>query len=212
MVVRRWIRVRRSGGRPAEGRDAEMFSKPRRWLLSFGLSFLCAGPISTVGVTAQTADADNFTFQAISTSMTPMQLVGGTGSVAFSAGFTGATVCTGGSTDSDDLFSDVELPPSHCELYGSATYTNVICGTGFVHGTATVTEYDGTKVSDVYDFSFDITYALGAGTLAGFATERVDGGETSPIAGHVTFAITGVGPPPICATSLTITGTLASAI
>ena len=163
-------------------------------------------------VAAQTVDADHFTFRAISTAMTPMLLIGGGGTIAFSAGFTGGTLCTGASADVEFFIPDIDTPPARCELYGSATYTNIICGTGFATGTATLVEYDGSSVSDAYDFTFDITYVLGFGTLTGTATER-GSSEVAPITGNMAFAI---GTPgnlqPVCATAITITGHLASTV
>jgi len=189
-----------------------MHTRAWRWLLSFGLSLLVGSFSGAAPVRALAADADHFTFLGTTTAMTPMLFVGGTGSFSFSAGFTGATQCAGTSADSDDLFSDVDTPPSRCELFGSGTYNNVVCGTGFMHGTATLTEYDGSTVSDIYDFTFDITYVAGSGTLAGFATERGAFSESSPIAGHVLFAPTSFAGPPNCVTSLSILGTVASTV
>jgi hypothetical protein len=155
-------------------------------------------------VAAQDVDADHFTANAITTGMTPMLLIGGSGNLNFSAGFTTATTCAGTSHDSGTGLVAVETDAAPtCQLHGSASYVSTVCGTGSLHGSATLTEYVGQDVSDTYTFTFDVVVVNFIGILAGTGAEA-NSTESDLINGTVTLVNTGPGTPPVCATSLDV--------
>jgi hypothetical protein len=128
------------------------------------------------------ASADGTTgaasYIAQTTSMTPVQLVGGSGVYSYAS-----TVC-----------ADVNLTPQAgvCSAASGGTYTNIVCGTGTMSGTQTVT-VAGNSVT----VSYNITYMAGVGIITG-------PGPSVPPIGVVVLAATGPSSPPNCTTQYTL--------
>ena len=90
---------------------------------------------------------DTVDFTGTTTALTPVQLVGGGGVWAFAS-----NIC--------EMVSAPEA--GACSIAASGTYSNVICGTGTVAGTATLSGPDGDET-----MSFSITFVSGTGQLIG---------------------------------------------
>jgi len=111
--------------------------------------------------------------------LTPVQLVGGSGTFCYSA-----TICF--------MFSSDDIPPFEtCGLSASGSYTNTVCGTGSASGTANVSEASGGFDT----FGFSITFAAGVGVVTGGQDGVVDIIPTGPGS-----------PPATCVNSFTVIG------
>jgi hypothetical protein len=147
-------------------------------LLGLVGTFLTMSALAVAPLTASAADGDTDFGHEVghTTGLTPVQLLGGSGSYSFSS-----DVCVFVSTDA--------FPPEFgtCGTTSSGTYSNIVCGTGSASGSATFTEADGG--SDT--FSYTITFVAGVGVLQGGAT------------GVVVIIPTGLGAPSSCVTAFT---------
>ena len=88
-------------------------------------------------------------FVGQTTSLTPVLLVGGSGSYTFNS-----IACV-----------EAPSPAGLCSITSSGTYTNTVCGTGAANGVATVTPGP--------TFSYHIQFVSGVGVLTGGATGAV---------------------------------------
>jgi hypothetical protein len=113
-------------------------------------------------------NVDTIDFTGNTTALTPVQLVGGSGTFAF-----GSNLC------------EMVSPPEagSCSIAASGTYVNIICGTGTVNGTANISGPDGTET-----MTFSIAFAQGSGTLTG--NMSADDGPAT-VAGTVEITPTG---------------------
>ena len=109
---------------------------------------------------ASDGDVDVIWFAGSTTALNPgVQLVGGSGTYSFNtSSFEGLPgICGYISTDT----TPPEVAAGSCSVTSSGSYTNIVCGTGSVIGSTTVTEADGG--SDTY--GIDITFAAGLGVV-----------------------------------------------
>jgi hypothetical protein len=148
-------------------------------LLSVAATLLLAGAIASVpkGAAAADGDIDTFAHVGFTCSLTPMQLVGGSGtySICGSVGF-----CTSSDTTPPEAFT--------CTRQESGSYTSIVCGTGSWSGSATTTEGDGG--SDTVPTNTTFVSGLGVQT----------GGDTA----LVLLVPTGIGTAPSCATAFDV--------
>lgn len=111
----------------------------------FKIGLAAAAAVAAMGVGSGSALAAGTTatcaFEGKTTALTPVQLMGGGGSFAFSA----TAAC------------QVNGSPVVGTLTASGTYSNTVCGTGSASGTASIPGL-GTR-------SFTITFASGAGVV-----------------------------------------------
>jgi len=147
--------------------------------VSLAGTVLAAGAIATSPIMASAdADVDAAVFVGQTTSLTPVQLVGGTGTFAFSS-----IACVGVSSD--------DVPPANtCGISASGSYSNTVCGTGSASGTANTSEAGGGSDS----VGFSITFVSGIGVVTGGAD------------GVVVIIPTGGNPPANCVTQFTVPG------
>jgi hypothetical protein len=138
----------------------ELRVKTRTKLLTTVATILaaCAMAVTPMIASAADGDIDTHVFVAHTTCLTPVQLVGG-----------GGTFCL--TTDVCVSFSSDDIPPvGICTLSASGSYTNTVCGTGNVSGTATSAEADGS----VDTVGFSLTLVAGLGVITGGAVGVVD--------------------------------------
>ena len=149
-------------------------------------AMLAAGALALTPLACSAADGDNdvMVFVGQSTSLTPVQLVGGSGVFQFATTFGFASACEGVSSDEPASASP------QCSISASGSYVSIVCGTGTLSGAATVSEADG----QVDSVGFTITLVGGVGVITGGAV------------GVVEIIPTGVASPPACMTSFTMAG------
>jgi len=148
-------------------------------------TIFAAGALAITPLTAMAADGDVDAGVAVghTTTLTPVQLQGGTGSYSFAS-----DACAAVSSD--------DVPPAEtCTISASGTYVNIVCGTGTAPGTATVVEADGS--SDTFGYS--LTFVAGIGVVTGPGTP-----PSVPPVGVVVIVGTGVGAPSSCVTSFDV--------
>ncbi len=114
-----------------------------------------------------------------------MQLVGGSGTYAFS-------------TTSCEMVSVPDV--GSCHLNSNGVYSNIVCGTGTMSGTAFLTGPDGGE-----SMSYTITMVDGSGQLQG--TMAADDGNAI-VTGTVDMAVTGSQAPSACVTQFELVGHL----
>jgi hypothetical protein len=172
-----------------------MGMKNRIKIVSMFGTLLAAGAIAAAPVVASAADdgdVDVAAFTGQTTSLTPVQLVMGSGNFTFTttslAG--GAPSCAGVSTDA--------TPPevfTSCTITSSGTYSNIVCGTGTATGTSTsVTEPDGSAEAMG---TYTIVFAAGVGVLVDTTDPAVGVVDISP-------SQSGIGSPPNCVTQFNV--------
>jgi hypothetical protein len=144
--------------------------------------------LTPLACTAADGDSDAVAFVGQSTSLTPVQLVGGSGLFQFATTFGFGSTCQGASADEPASAS------LGCTISASGSYTSITCGTGTLSGSASVSE-SGDGQSD--SVSFAITLVGGVGVITGGAT------------GVALIVPTGAATPPACMTSFTIAGVAA---
>jgi hypothetical protein len=154
-------------------------------------SMLAVGAVALtpLACTAADGDSDAVGFVAQSTSLTPVQVVGGSGLFQFATTFGFGSTCMGVSSDEPASANFA------CSISASGSYTSIACGTGTLSGSASVSE-SGDGQSD--SVSFAITLVGGVGVITGGAT------------GVALIVPTGAATPPACMTSFTIAGVVAS--
>ena len=108
-------------------------------------------------------------FRACTTSLTPIQPVGGSGSYGLStnSGSCGGapTLCAGGGTDG------TVAPPATCALSASGTYLNLVCGTGTTGGfPGTADSATLTLGTSSATLSYGMVFIDGVGLLSGTTT------------------------------------------
>ena len=150
---------------------------------------LAAASIAAAPVMAHAFDSDTdvLAFVGATTSLWPVQLVGGTGAYEFST-----IACAGVSTDT--------TPPEAalCSITSAGNYVNTVCGTGTADSTSTtVNEPDGADTT----VSYHIQFVSGIGILTGPGAGPVNG--VPPVAA-VVLVPTGPGTPPNCVTSFDV--------
>lgn len=128
--------------------------------------------VAPIGVHASDGDTDFGHEIGQTTSLTPIQFVGGTGTFTYNT-----IVCAIVSSDGPEA--------STCSTSATGSYSNIICGTGSASGSETTTEADGSSSTE----SFSITFVSGTGVMTGGAT------------GLFVVIPTGSGFPANCATS-----------
>ncbi len=124
-----------------------------KFAASFG-AILAAGAIAVTPAFASDGDADAAAYVGATTSLTPVQLVGGSGGYSFSS-----IVCAGVSSDVD---------AGLCTLTSTGSYVNIVCGTGTVSGSVTTGEPDGA--SDTAGISIIFVAGVGVATTTSGGT------------------------------------------
>jgi len=141
---------------------------------------------------ASAAGAEVVAFQGATTSLTPVQLVGGTGSYAFStAAPVGCKVFA--ELNTSDL-NDEEVAES-CTVSAAGGYNNIVCGTGTTGGfpgtgdTATLSgEPEGTGAGFDTTINYGILFVGSVGVIVGTSSGEDAGGH---VVGVVQIAPTG---------------------
>jgi|SwirhisoilCB1_FD_contig_31_17674452_length_649_multi_7_in_0_out_0_1 hypothetical protein len=171
-------------------------------LLSIAGAVLAAGALATSPMLASASDpdVDAAAFLGETTSLTPVQLVGGAGSYTFDsdhfegvAAPAGLHFCVGVGTDPD---------AGVCAIASSGAYVNTVCGTGSVTGaSATISETGpGVGGPETDNYTINITFVAGVGVVMGTGIDGVvvllpdnSAGAATPPACTNAFSVVGAG-------------------
>jgi hypothetical protein len=132
----------------------------------------------TVGVTAQELPAgfDAAVFTGAAGGITPpVQTVGGTGTYSFSGS---CTVAVG-----DSEVGGAPEVPSSCTITSTGSFTNVVCGTGLVTGSATINE--GAPDPSTISANYTIVFVGSVGVVVSTSVTESDSPPPAAAAGVV---------------------------
>jgi hypothetical protein len=162
-----------------------------------GCAILAATP-------AHAATAGAIVFQGVTTSLTPVQTIGGGGGYAFDTSnglVPGVGICAAVGVNSSagvGVGAQVDsVAPAPCFLSASGTYVNIVCGTGTTGGaplaatdtaTATVTTTVNASSPQSITANFGIVFVAGLGVSEGRVVAGVV--QITPTGGDCTTAVT----------------------
>jgi hypothetical protein len=153
--------------------------------------------VSPLVASANDGDADAAVLLGETTTLTQVQLVGGSGSYTFdTTHFEGqAGHCVGVvSTDGPEVAAS-------CSIGSTGGYTNIVCGTGTASGSVTLSEADG---SDTYGIG--IIFVAGLGVVTSPGLPAVPNGGLVGVVQLLPSVDAPVASPPGCVNAFSVAG------
>lgn len=157
------------------------------------MAAVCLAVFIAAAVPAGAAAVYAAQFQGCTTGLTPVQLVGGTGSYSFSSGACSNPVTPIIGCTAVGVASNPAAGASQCSINASGTYLNITCGTGLTGGgplamtdTSTVSTTGlGVGLTDTVNIKYGIVFVSGVGLLRGQVTSSTYLSTGANVAGVV---------------------------
>jgi hypothetical protein len=218
-----YTRYQASSGGRSQGAEAETFRHPDRKkygttfvhprkedmktgmkLLSMAGAIFAAGALaaSPLVASANDGDVDAAVFAGETTTLTQVQLVGGSGSFTFdTTHFEGQAGQCVGVVSTDNPPSTLPEVAAGCSIGSTGGYSNIVCGTGTASGTATLGESDG---SDTYGIG--IIFVAGLGVVTSPGLPAVPNGGLVGVVQLLPSVDAPIASPPGCVNAFSVVG------
>jgi len=151
----------------------------RRALVVVAAAALPALAAATAPVAAEEmADLDAAVLSGTASAPGVLVVGGPPGIFTFNSSVCVMASASGPGGEAGESSPDVEAPDLSCSATATGSYFNVVCGTGLVFGTGSLSEGASSDTYTVTEFS--IVFVSGVGVLSGVVTESdADGGGTA---------------------------------